>query len=377
MKKYPCVYMRGGTSKAVIFHKKDLPEDRSQWKEIFLKVMGTPDPKQIDGMGGTVSSTSKIAVISPSQHPDADVDYYFVQVDVTRPSIADNMNCGNISSAVGPFAIDEGLVEAKEPITVVRIYNENTKRYIESHVRVKDGKACVYGDTAIKGVPGTGSRIDLFFEKPGGATTGKTFPTGKKREIFDVPDFGPIEVSVVDISNPAVYVKAADVGMTGTEKLEISANTRVMEHLERIRCIAAEKMGFVDHWEDARTMSASVPKIGILSAPQDYVDLDGNQVRAQDMDICCRMLSLGTMHKAYPMTYAVCTGSAAMIKGTIVSDLVGDMTGRKSIVLGHTSGCTEVLVDVDGEEVKKAGTVRTARRIMDGQIYIRGEESRK
>ena len=115
MKKYPCVYMRGGTSKAVIFHKKDLPEDRSQWKEIFLKVMGTPDPKQIDGMGGTVSSTSKIAVISPSQHPDADVDYYFVQVDVTRPSIADNMNCGNISSAVGPFAIDEGLVEAKEP----------------------------------------------------------------------------------------------------------------------------------------------------------------------------------------------------------------------------------------------------------------------
>ena len=164
MKKIPCVYMRGGTSKAVIFHKKDLPEDRAEWKDIFLKVMGTPDPKQIDGMGGTVSSTSKIAVISPSQRPGADVDYYFVQVDVTRPSIADNLNCGNISSAVGPFAIDEGLVEAKEPITVVRIYNENTKRYIESHVRVQDGKACVYGDAAIKGVPGTGSRIDLFFE---------------------------------------------------------------------------------------------------------------------------------------------------------------------------------------------------------------------
>ena len=159
--------------------------------------------------------------------------------------------------------------------------------------------------------------------------------------------------------------------MTGAEKLEISANARVMEHLERIRCIAAEKMGFVERWEDARTMSASVPKIGILSEPQDYIDLDGNPVRAEDMDICCRMLSLGTMHKAYPMTYAVGTGSAAMIKGTIANDVARDLNGKKSVILGHTSGCTEVLVDMDGEEVAKAGVIRTARRIMDGQIYIR------
>ena len=371
MDKYPCVYMRGGTSKAVIFHRKDLPEDRTRWKEIFLKVMGTPDVKQIDGMGGTVSSTSKIAVISPSSRPGVDVDYYFIQVDIKQANISDNLNCGNISSAVGPFAIDEGLVAAKEPITTVRIFNENTQRVIESHVRVENGKACVYGDEAIKGVPGTGSRIDLYFEQPGGAATGKTFPTGKKKEVIDVPDYGPIEVSISDISNAAVFVRAEDVGMKGTELTEVIQNPKLMEHLERIRCIAAERMGFVEHWEDARTMCTASPKIGILSKPQDYVDMDGNLVKAESMDICCRMISVGSMHKAYPMTYAVGTGAAAMIPGTIANEMVGTMDGKHSVRLGHASGAMEVLVDMDGEEVRKAGVVRTARRIMDGYVYIR------
>ena len=166
MQKYPCVYMRGGTSKAVFFHEKDLPEDKGLWDEIFLKVMGTPDVKQIDGMGGTVSSTSKIAIISPSERPDADVDYTFRQVDIVIPRVDGSANCGNISSAVGPFAIDEGLVEAVEPVTVVRVLNTNTNKIIEEHVRVKDGKAMVHGDESIKGVPGTGSRIDMYFENP-------------------------------------------------------------------------------------------------------------------------------------------------------------------------------------------------------------------
>ena len=185
MTKYPCVYMRGGTSKAVFFHEKDLPEDRSKWDEIFLKVMGTPDVKQIDGMGGTVSSTSKIAVISPSDREDVDVNYTFRQVDIVIPRVDGSANCGNISSAVGPFAIDEGLVPAVEPITVVRILNTNTNKIIEEHVRVKDGKAMVHGDEVIKGVPGTGSRIDMYFEDPAGSKTGKLFPTGQMKESFD------------------------------------------------------------------------------------------------------------------------------------------------------------------------------------------------
>ena len=367
----PCVYMRGGTSKAVFFHKKDLPEDRTLWNEIFLRVMGSPDPKQIDGMGGTVSSTSKIAVISPSAHEGADVDYYFAQVDITQANVSDNLNCGNISSAVGPFAVDEGLVKAVEPMTVVRIYNENTGKRIEAQVEVRDGKAAVYGETAIDGVPGTGSEIKLFFENPCGAITGKTFPTGRKKDLFDIPGYGPIEMSIVDISNLAVFVRAEDVGMTGAELSEINGDKRLMEHLERIRCVAAEKAGLVSSWEQAGTACKASPKIGILSAPQSYTDLSGAAVRAENMDICCRMLSLGVLHKSYPMTYAIATGVAAKIEGTIVHEIASLEPDCDRIVLGHASGYTAVNVRMRGESAEKAGIVRTARRIMDGTVYIR------
>lgn len=371
MKKYPCVYMRGGTSKAVFFHEKDLPEDKSGWDEIFLKVMGTPDVKQIDGMGGTVSSTSKIAVISPSDRQDVDVNYTFRQVDIVIPRVDGSANCGNISSAVGPFAIDEGLVPAVEPITVVRILNTNTNKIIEEHVRVENGRAMVHGDEVIKGVPGTGSRIDMYFEDPAGSRTGKLFPTGQKKEIFDVPGYGPAEVTVLDCSNPMVFIKASDLGITGTELVELNQNKDVMEHIERIRGMAAVKCGFVENWEEARTKSTSAPKVSIVSAPQDYVDMDGNQVKAEDMDICVRAVSVGALHKAYPMTVAVGTGSAARIAGTIVSEIAVNDKGADVVRLGHSSGITDVDVKMDGENVLKGGVTRTARRIMDGYVYIR------
>ena len=371
MTKYPCVYMRGGTSKAVFFHEKDLPEDRSKWDEIFLKVMGTPDVKQIDGMGGTVSSTSKIAVISPSDREDVDVNYTFRQVDIVLSRGDGSANCGNISFAVGPFAIDEGLVPAVEPITVVRILNTNTNKIIEEHVRVKDGKAMVHGDEVIKGVPGTGSRIDMYFEDPAGSKTGKLFPTGQKKEIFDVPGYGPAEVTVLDCSNPMVFIKASDLGIKGTELVELNQNKDVMEHIERIRGMAAVKCGFVENWEDARTKSTSAPKVSIISAPQDYVDMDGNTVKAEDMDICVRAISVGALHKAYPMTVAVGTGAAARIPGTIVYETAVNDKNSDIIRLGHSSGITEVDIKMDGEKVLKGGVTRTARRIMDGYVYVR------
>lgn len=373
MQKYPCVYMRGGTSKAVIFHEKDLPEDKGLWDDIFLKVMGTPDVKQIDGMGGTVSSTSKIAIVSPSDREDADVNYTFKQVDIVIPRVDGSANCGNISSAIGPFAIDEGLVEAVEPITVVRVLNTNTNKIIEEHVRVKNKRAMVHGDEVIKGVPGTGSRIDMYFEQPGGAVTGKLFPTGNKKDIFDVPDFGSIEVTVIDCSNPIVFIRAKDLGIKGTELVELNNNKEVMEHIERIRCIAAEKCGFVDNWEQARTKSTSVPKVSIISIPQDYEDMDGNNIKASEMDLCCRAVSVGKLHKAYPMTVAVGTGAAARISGTVVNEIacMSKNYGKDVIVLGHSSGTTEVDMKMDGEEVLKGGVTRTARRIMDGFVYVR------
>ncbi len=371
MRKYPCVYMRGGTSKAVFFRKEDLPEDESLWDDLFMKVMGTPDVKQIDGMGGTVSSTSKIAVIAPSKRPDADVDYTFRQVDIVIPRVDGSANCGNISSAVGPYAIDEGLVPAVEPVTVVRVYNTNTGKIIEEHVRVEDGHACVYGDEVIKGVPGTGSRIDLYFEDPAGSRTGKLFPTGRKREVFDVPGYGPAEVTVLDCSNPVVFIRAEDLGMKGTELTEINQNREVMEHIERIRGMAAQRCGFVKRWEDAVTESTSVPKVSILSAPQDYVDMDGTEISAVTMDICCRAVSVGSLHKAYPMTVAVATGAAARIPGTIVHEIARPELDGDILRLGHASGVTEVDVKMEGEQVLKGGVTRTARRIMDGWVYVR------
>ena len=371
MKKYPCVYMRGGTSKAVIFHEKDLPEDQSKWDEIFLKVMGTPDVKQIDGMGGTVSSTSKVAIISKSDRPDVDVNYTFRQVDIKIPNVDKKANCGNISSAVGPFAIDEGLVEAVEPITVVRVLNTNTNKIIEEHVCVEDGHAMVHGDEAIKGVPGTGSRIDMYFVDPAGAGTGKLFPTGNRRDNFDVPGYGPIEVSVVDCSNTIVFIRAKDLGIKGTELVELNNNLDVMEHIERIRCMAAEKCGFVEHWEDARTKSTSLPKVSIVSAPQDYIDMDGDNTPADTMDLCVRAISVGSLHKAYPITVTIGTGAAALLEGTIVNEIVKPVPGQSVVRLGHASGVTNVDVKIEGDKVIKGGVTRTARRIMDGFVYVR------
>ena len=371
MKKYPCVYMRGGTSKAVFFHEKDLPEDKSLWDDIFLKVMGTPDVKQIDGMGGTVSSTSKIAIIAPSDKPGVDVEYTFRQVDIVIPRVDGSANCGNISSAVGPFAIDEGLVPAVEPITVVRVLNTNTNKIIEEHVRVEDGHAMVHGDEVIQGVPGTGSRIDMYFEDPAGSKTGKLFPTGQKKEVFDVPGYGPAEVTVLDCSNPMVFIKASDLGIKGSELTELNQNKDVMEHIERIRGMAAVKCGFVENWEDARTKSTSAPKVSIVSAPQDYINMDGNEVKADTMDLCCLAISVGALHKAYPMTVAVGTGAAARISGTIVNEIVKPAPDQDIIRLGHASGVTEVDVKMDGEKVIKGGVTRTARRIMDGWVYVR------
>lgn len=371
MKKYPCVYMRGGTSKAVFFHEKDLPEDKSLWDDIFLKVMGTPDVKQIDGMGGTVSSTSKIAIIAPSNKPGVDVEYTFRQVDIVIPRVDGSANCGNISSAVGPFAIDEGLAPAVEPITVVRVLNTNTNKIIEEHVRVEDGHAMVHGNEVIQGVPGTGSRIDMYFEDPAGSKTGKLFPTGQKKEVFDVPGYGPAEVTVLDCSNPMVFIKASDLGIKGSELTELNQNKDVMEHIERIRGIAAVKCGFVEKWEDARTKSTSAPKVSIVSAPQDYINMDGNEVKADTMDLCCRAISVGALHKAYPMTVAVGTGAAARIPGTIVNEIVKPAPDQDIIRLGHASGVTEVDVKMGGEKVIKGGVTRTARRIMDGWVYVR------
>ena len=235
-RKIPAVFMRGGTSKAVIFHARDLPANRDDWAPIFLALMGSPDPsmRQLDGMGGGVSSLSKVCIIGPPTHPGADVDYTFAQVRIDRAHVDYGGNCGNMSSAIGPFAVDEGLVpKPAERDAVVRIHNTNTRKIIVSRFQMDGGEAAVAGDMVLDGVAGTGAPIRLEFLEPGGARTGRLLPTGQATNILDVAGYGRIPASLVDAANPAVFVAADVVGATATETpAEIEANAALMAKLE-------------------------------------------------------------------------------------------------------------------------------------------------
>ncbi|MCI8578052.1 MAG: 3-methylitaconate isomerase [Lachnospiraceae bacterium] len=363
MRAFKTVYMRGGTSKALFFHRKDLPEDSSQWAKLFMKVMGTPDPKQIDGMGGTYPVTSKVAVIAPSEREGIDVDYTFYQIGIDVPVVESQANCGNISSAVGPFAVDEGLVTVTEPVTVVRIWNTNTGKVIEEHVRVKDKKAMTSGSQSIPGVPGTGAPIDMYFEQPGGAVTGRMFPSGHKQDVLQAPGYDPVTVTMIDCSNPVVFIRAMDLGIQGTELSELGENKKVMAHVEAIRREAAVFFGFAPE-------TLSVPKVSVISPPQEYVSSEGRIATEQEMDLCARVITVGKFHKTHPITVGVATAAAACIPGTIVQELAVGAGRENKVRIGQPGGILDIRVVMDGENVLKGGAVRTARRIMDGYVYV-------
>jgi methylitaconate Delta-isomerase len=369
--------MRGGTSRALFFRREDLPGDVTSQDRILLAALGNPDPtgRLVNGLGGPISSTSKIAIISARQGEPNTVDYTFGQGSHKNALIDREGNCGNISSAVGPYAIDEGLVEECEPETIVRIYNTNTKKYIIAHVAVENGRAKVEGNYAIAGVPGTGARIALDFESPGGARTGKLLPTGKPQEILET-ESGPMAASLVDAANPFVFVRARDLGLIGTElPNQIESNTALMVRLEHIRAAAAMKMGLARDWAEATRQVQSVPKIAFVAPPTEYKMSGGVAISVNEVDVVARMLSMGTPHGAYPITGAVGTAGAARIEGTVVNEMIPRARRQSATVrLGHPSGTIEVQADVrfDGTEFKYLrGTVyRTARRIMDGFFYI-------
>src|SRR5438128_4690160 len=305
------VYMRGGTSRCLVFHERDLPAPGPERDAILSAALGSPDPygRQLDGLGGGISSLSKACIIGPSSHPDADVDYTFAQVDVKSPTVDYAGNCGNCSSAVGPFAIDERMVRAVEGETSVRIHNTNTKKIIVSRVPVRDGEAEIAGDFELAGVAGRGARIALDFLEPGGAGTGRLLPTERARDVI-----AGVEASCVDATNPLVFVRARDVGLTaGETPSAVDANADVMARLEKIRVEAAMRMGLPS--------SASAPKIAFVAPPQDYVALDGVRHVADDYDVLARAISMGNCHRAFPLTSAMCLAVAARIEGTLVHDV--------------------------------------------------------
>jgi 2-methylaconitate cis-trans-isomerase PrpF len=378
-KKIPCVVMRGGTSRALFFHDKDLPSDENERDKLILSAFGSPDLRQIDGLGGATTSTSKVAIIKKSSRGDADIDYTFGQVSVDRPFVGKTMNCGNISSAVGPFAIDEGLVDAAEPVTRVRIFNTNTSKIINARVPVKDGMAITEGDFAIDGVPGTGAKIQLEFNNPQGAVSGKLLPTGSPVNTIDI-DGETYEYSFVDAANPVVFVHASQFGLKGTESpYEFEARpdcAEISRRIEIIRGNAAIAIGLAKDLEDAAVNSQTLPKAGIYTEPIDYVTPDGKHIGKGDVDIIGRMFSMGRMIQAYMGTGAICTIVAANTPGTLVNKIVTGGNGTANTVrIGHPFGIMTVDADLEktsnGVEVKCGLLGRTARRLMDGFVYVK------
>lgn len=373
--KIPCVLMRGGTSKCVTFHAHDLPADPAERDRVLLEVMGSPDPRQIDGLGGSFSTTSKAIIIGPPSVPGADVDYTFAQVSITEALVDYKGNCGNCSGAVGPFAIDEGLVPAVEPITIVRIYNTNTKKIIRAEVPVKNGRFNPDGSVSISGVPKPGSKQILWFDDPGGSVTGKLLPTGNPTDVVDVPGVGTVPISIVDAANPVVFIRGELLGVDGTESPgQLDADLDFCTRVEAVRAMAAEMIGLVPSWREA-SRSPAVPKVAFVLPPKGYKTVAGGTVAPEEMDLLAKIMSMRTCHRAYALTGAVSTCAAAYIPGTVVYDVVPEAARQRGAMrLGHPSGTIELLAAVaaepDGVVVHSVSSVRTARRIMDGYVYV-------
>ena len=374
----PAVFMRGGTSNAIVFHAGDLPADRAQWDEIFLAAIGSPDPygRQLDGMGGGVSSLSKVCVAGPSTRPDADIDYTFAQVQVKDAKVDYTGNCGNMSSAMGPFAVDEGLFKVSGKDALVRIHNTNTRKIIHARFALDDGKAAVDGELAIPGVSGTGAPVRLEFRDPGGATTGKLLPTGNVVDTLDVPGVGRIRASLIDAANATCFLNAADLGLTGTEMPDaLDASAELLDKLARIRIAASIAMG-IGKDAAAAARNRTVPFVSFVSAPQDAQSLSGETIKAASVDLTGRAISNGQPHRALPLTVTLCMAVAARIEGSIVNQVARlNSSPDAEIRIAMPSGVLVVAASVKqvngAWHADQGGFYRTQRRLFDGYVYVR------
>ena len=379
MRKFPCVFMRGGTSKGCMFLREDLPS-REEWDDIFVQAMGSPDPKQIDGMGGCVSSNNKIVVVNKSERSGIDVDYIVGQSIVGEAKIDYKSNCGNMTAATAPFAVEMGLVEnLTEPTTIVHMFNLNTNKAIDVEVPVKDGQFNNEGDCAIAGIDGTAGELKVNFLNPAGSKTGKLFPTGQPKEMLDLAEFGgSIEATILDVSNPIVLVRAEDLGVIGTElPAQVDGDKEVSAKLEAIRGAACVKMGFAKNLKDATENSPAVPKVGFVTTPKSYTEVGKKPVDASEMDVCARVISVFKCHKAAPLTSASAISVAAFVPGTIVYEIAAPAPGQETVRIGHPSGVMTMYPYMEDptvalNDIKVSGVAvqRTARRIMDGTLYI-------
>ncbi|HYC37041.1 MAG TPA: 2-methylaconitate cis-trans isomerase PrpF [Usitatibacter sp.] len=378
----PAVYMRGGTSKGVFFRDEDLPRDPAMRERVLLRVIGSPDPygKQIDGMGAATSSTSKVVVISKSSRPDCDVDYLFGQVAIDRPFIDWSGNCGNLTAAVGPFAISQGIIEApREGAALVRIWQANVGKRIVAHVPMKGGEVVELGDFELDGVtfPAAEIRIeflDLGSEEAEGSG-GAMFPTGRLVDTLEVPGVGRFEATLINAGNPTVFVEAAALGLKGTElQKDMNGDAALLARLERIRAQGAVAMGIAATPEEASKVRLHTPKLAFVSPSQAYVAADGKPVDAKEIDLTARILSMGVLHHAMTGTGAIAIAAAAAIPGTVVQRNVRSGSDPLRTVFGHVSGKLAVGAEAakEGEDwkVTRAVMSRSARRLMEGWVRV-------
>ncbi|MFF7708460.1 2-methylaconitate cis-trans isomerase PrpF [Pseudomonas sp. NPDC007930] len=386
--KIPATYLRGGTSKGVFFVQEDLPGAARvpgpARDALLLRVIGSPDPygKQIDGMGGATSSTSKVVILNRSQRPDHDVDYLFGQVSIDSAFVDWSGNCGNLSAAVGPFAIAQGLVAAERVPhnghAVVRIWQANISKTIIAHVPITDGQVQETGAFELDGVTFPAAEVQLEFldpaaEEEGGA--GAMFPTGNLIDDLNVPGVGSLEVTMINAGIPTIFFNAAALGYTGTElQGEINGDPRVLEMFERIRAYGAVRMGLISRVEDAARRQHT-PKVAFVAPPASYTASSGKPVAEGDVDLLVRAMSMGKLHHAMMGTAAVAIGTAAAIPGTLVNLAAGGGE-REAVRFGHPSGTLRVGAQarqVDGQwQVTKAIMSRSARVLMEGWVRVPG-----
>jgi 2-methylaconitate isomerase len=386
--KIPATYMRGGTSKGVFFKLDDLPEAAQQAgrvrDQLLLRVIGSPDPyaKQIDGMGGATSSTSKTVILAKSQQPEHDVDYLFGQVSIDQPFVDWSGNCGNLTAAVGSFAISNGLVDAaripENGICTVRIWQVNIQKTIIAHVPITQGQVQETGDFELDGVTFPAAEVQIEFLDPAddGEDGGAMFPTGNLVDTLEVPEIGRFQATFINAGIPTIFLNAEDIGYTGSELQDaINGDAKALARFETIRAYGAKQMGLIQDISEAASRQHT-PKIAFVSKPKQYVSSSGKTITEQDTNLLVRALSMGQLHHAMMGTAAVAIGTAAAIPGTLVNLAAGG-GAREAVRFGHPSGTLRVGAQAIQEKgqwvVKKAVMSRSARVLMEGWVRIPAE----
>ncbi|MCK6265174.1 2-methylaconitate cis-trans isomerase PrpF [Vibrio sp. ZSDE26] len=380
--KIPATYMRGGTSKGVFFNLEDLPQEAQvagkTRDELLLRIIGSPDPygKQTDGMGGATSSTSKTVIVSKSASMDHDVDYLFGQISIDSPFVDWSGNCGNLSAAVGPFAIHSGLVdESRIPldgVVAVRVWQANISKTIIVHVPIRNGEVQELGDFELDGVTFPAAEIQVDFIDPADGE-GSMFPTGNVIDELYVPELGQLEVTLINAGIPTIFVEASAIGYQGIElQEEINGDEKALSMFESIRAYGAVKMGLIEHIDEAASRQHT-PKVAFVSEPKRYVSSSGKVISTNDADVVVRALSMGKLHHAMMGTAAVAIASAACVHGTLVNRAAGG-EHRESVTFGHPSGILKVGAKASNSEqgwvVERATMSRSARVLMEGSVRV-------